>query len=107
MDGIDIRIHAARRPFSMGPQYIDLYGYDEIGKGVIQRVTLKKEKERFTAIDPFMQLGEEQAQQLMDSLWECGLRPTEGHGSAGAFGAVKAHLSDMRKIVEAKLRVKL
>ena len=38
------------------------------------------------------------AQELMDSLWSCGLRPTQGEGSAGAFDAVKYHLEDMRKI---------
>jgi hypothetical protein len=41
----------------------------------------------------------EVAQQLMDDLWRCGLRPSEGTGSAGALAAVKYHLEDMRKIV--------
>ena len=40
-----------------------------------------------------------EAQALMDSLWDCGLRPTEGSGSAGAFTAQGAHLSDLRKLV--------
>ena len=39
------------------------------------------------------------AQELMDSLWSCGIRPTEGAGSAGALSAVKYHLEDMRKLV--------
>lgn len=40
-----------------------------------------------------------QAQMLMDELWECGLRPTEGKGSAGALEATRNHLKDMRRLV--------
>lgn len=38
------------------------------------------------------------AQELMDSLWQCGLRPTDGSGSAGALAATQEHLADMRSI---------
>lgn len=38
------------------------------------------------------------AQELMDSLWQCGLRPTEGAGSAGALAATERHLADLRQI---------
>lgn len=41
----------------------------------------------------------EAAQYLMDSLWRCGLRPTEGTGSAGALAATESHLKDMRDLV--------
>jgi hypothetical protein len=34
----------------------------------------------------------ENAQVLMDDLWRCGIRPTEGAGSAGAMNAVQEHL---------------
>lgn len=37
-------------------------------------------------------------QQLIDELWRCGLRPTEGTGSAGAMAAVERHLEDMRRL---------
>ncbi len=40
-----------------------------------------------------------EAQQLMDDLWQCGIRPTEGSGSAGAMAAQTRHLEDMRKLV--------
>ena len=39
-----------------------------------------------------------EAQVLMDSLWECGLRPSQGAGSAGAMDATQKHLEDMRLI---------
>lgn len=39
------------------------------------------------------------AQKLIDDLWNCGLRPGEGSGSAGALKATQGHLEDMRKLV--------
>lgn len=39
------------------------------------------------------------AQTLMDTLWECGIRPTAGKGSAGQLAAVQEHLQDMRVLV--------
>lgn len=39
------------------------------------------------------------ALKLMDDLWVCGLRPSEGSGSAGALAATERHLGDMRRIV--------
>lgn len=39
------------------------------------------------------------AQKLIDDLWDCGLRPSEGSGSAGQLAAVQKHLEDMRKLL--------
>jgi len=44
-------------------------------------------------------------QQMMDELWDCGIRPSEGSGSAGALAAVQVHLSDMRKIAFKNLKM--
>ncbi len=49
-------------------------------------------------VDPTVRISIEEAQALMDSLWDCGIRPTEGTGSAGAMRAVESHVSDLRKI---------
>jgi len=46
-----------------------------------------------------MQLRDEQAQDLIDKLWQAGYRPTEGKGSAGALAATERHLEDMRRLV--------
>jgi hypothetical protein len=48
---------------------------------------------------PSFTLDIEQAQTLMDDLWNAGIRPTEGSGSAGAMRAVERHLEDMRTLV--------
>lgn len=44
------------------------------------------------------------AQELMDDLWRCGFRPSEGAGSAGALAATERHLADMRAVAFASLR---
>ena len=49
-------------------------------------------------VDPCINLRITDAQLLMDELWRCGLRPSEGTGSAGALAAVQYHLEDMRRI---------
>lgn len=47
------------------------------------------------------------AQIFMDSLYSCGVRPSEAAGSAGAMAAVTRHLNDMRAIVAKKVGVVL
>lgn len=54
---------------------------------------------------PSLYLDYETAQKLMDQLWDCGLRPVEGAGSAGALSAVQSHLNDMRALVEKQYEV--
>jgi len=39
----------------------------------------------------------EAAQQMMDELWNCGLRPSEGSGSAGAMRQAEDHLATLKK----------
>ena len=48
----------------------------------------------------------EAAQQLMDDLWQAGLRPSEGTGSAGALAATQRHLDDMRKMMFHQFNIK-
>ena len=49
--------------------------------------------------DHMLSLSEDLAQMLMDELWKCGLRPSEGSGSAGSLRATERHLEDMRRLV--------
>lgn len=60
-------------------------------------VTYHEQPEGFP-VEPFMRIGITEAQQLMDELWNCGIRPSEGSGSAGSLKATQNHLEDMRKI---------
>lgn len=50
-------------------------------------------------VEPTIHLHYEDAQLLMDELWHCGLRPSEGSGSAGSLAATQKHLEDMRRLV--------
>ena len=55
-------------------------------------------------VDTPIEISHKQAQQLMDELWRCGLRPSEGTGSAGSLAATEKHLKDMREIAMGLLR---
>lgn len=46
-------------------------------------------------------------QQLMDSLWRAGFRPTKHEPASDRIAAMQAHLNDMRAIVSKKLNVQL
>lgn len=46
-----------------------------------------------------MVLKRDDLQSLMDELWNVGIRPTEGTGSAGSLAATERHLADMRALV--------
>jgi len=61
-------------------------------------LTQKSPDELMAEHDPLMRLQPEEAQVLMDELWQCGIRPTEGTGSAGQLAATQKHLEDMRAL---------
>jgi hypothetical protein len=48
---------------------------------------------------PLLTLSRDEGQELMDELWNVGLRPSEGSGSAGSLAATERHLADMRTLV--------
>lgn len=49
-------------------------------------------------IEPFAIVSQVEAQGLMDALWDAGVRPVAGAGSAGERAAMEKHLNDMRRI---------
>ncbi len=61
--------------------------------------------EQGVVVDPFMVMQLETAQLLMDELWACGLRPSEGTGSAGSLAATERHLKDMKAIAFHALKI--
>ena len=68
------------------------------GGQYVARPVIMESLEPGAFVVPMMKLGIQEAQQLMDELWRCGLRPTEGTGSAGSLAATERHLADMQKI---------
>lgn len=50
-------------------------------------------------ISPCFTLTRDDAQGLMETLWNAGLRPRESFASKGQTEAMKEHLNDLRKII--------
>ena len=63
-----------------------------------ERLTMREMTEGDEICEPTMSLRNDEAQMLIDELWRCGLRPSEGSGSAGSLAATERHLKDMRAI---------
>lgn len=57
------------------------------------------------APEPTITLAVEEAQHLLDQLWEMGLRPSAGVSSTGQDAAQKSHIADLRSIVRSLLRI--
>lgn len=75
---------------------------------VMQKMELDDARMYLTDDDPRfapININQHSAQQLMDDLWQCGLRPSEGTGSAGQLASVQKHLADMRQIAFGKLKI--
>lgn len=99
------RIRAARGPFT---DQIDilLATFDAEGKRLLFEETPGGNLCRVDPsarrvgepIPPSLALVADAAQQLMDDLWQAGLRPTQGRQSEGQLAAMAAHLLDMRTI---------
>jgi len=98
-----IRIRACRAGDFSGNQ-IKIYMYDREGQSDVVNLEAKPHEEGADR-PPVMRLEENYAQMLMDDLWNCGMRPTEGTGSAGSLAATQEHLKDMRSIVFKQLGV--
>ena len=56
-------------------------------------------------VPPTACLDLDEAQALMDSLWQAGIRPIEAKAGVGAFDAQARHLADMRAIAFDRLKV--
>jgi hypothetical protein len=90
-------IQARRTPWG---NEIELMLWDAASDGrYVGRVQYTKIDDGALIGAPSVVLVNTRAQQLMDELWQCGLRPSEGTGSAGSLAATERHLNDMRRLV--------
>lgn len=97
-DILPLEFMARREDFDQG---VALYLRQRtVAQGALfaQRLTMVKLQPNERA-QPFATLQIHEAQKLMDELWQCGLRPSEGTGSAGQLAATQRHLEDMRTLV--------
>ncbi len=103
----ELKIRAARDRFNYFSDKIELACIGRRGEDLsaAEPLTIRPIDEH-TTIPSFITINKNQAQLLMDDLWDCGLRPSEGSGSAGAMKAVQNHLADVKKILFHKLGIK-
>ena len=94
MNDNPIKFHAYYNPASGRVEM-----YVRHGRAHAINVTFSEELPIGSEIVPLFRLEYEEAQTLMDSLYEAGLRPRGAAGSAGQLDAVKYHLEDMRRLV--------
>jgi hypothetical protein len=101
-----IKMRARRADLCFGEEKIRLYAYQEDSqfRTAAKKLELVQCDKRFR-LEPFVEIEEQEAQILIDDLWEAGVRPTGARGSAGAMKAVLNHLEDMRKIAFKKLGI--
>lgn len=93
----DVKFLARRNDWTPN---ISLYIVDDSGEKLYTAKSIEmQERVEGADVSPAITVSPHTAQMLMDSLWDCGLRPSEGTGSAGQLAATQKHLEDMRHIV--------
>lgn len=103
-DLLPIEIMARKEDWSQG---ISLYARKTTRALIVVAQPIQFEKGIEGAISPpFMRIDIHTAQQFIDELWQCGLRPSEGTGSAGSLKATENHLKDMTRIAFKQLGIK-
>lgn len=70
------------------------------GMEYVSDLIITHTEDNFIEKETPINLSPTQAQELMDSLWDCGLRPSEGSGSAGALLATQEHLKDIKVLAD-------
>ncbi len=55
--------------------------------------------------EPTLSVSGDEAQQIMNALWDTGLRPNNGAGAVAHTEAIEAHLQDMRTIAFNRLKI--
>jgi hypothetical protein len=93
-------VRAQFAPWAFG---IDLYimAGKEYAVGNIEWV----KRPNYAQSNSTLSLDKTAAQVLMDDLWNGGIRPTEGSGSAGSLRATEGHLADLRALLFHKMGV--
>ena len=91
---VGMKLHAHREPWAGGISFLLVDRRFPDRKSYASDITFHTpDPNSATEIRPTFTLDYDAAQFLMDELWNCGLRPSEGTGSAGALAAVEKHLA--------------
>ena len=110
IDVHNLNIKVCRGPWHDGTDIL-FYETDSVNRRKVVNVgtlTMAPYKQKFRVPEEsHIPMNDQLTQKLMDELWNCGFRPSEGTGSAGSLKKTEDHLKDMRKIVSKKLGVEL
>lgn len=91
------RVYASRTDFG---RWVELRIFSDTGDVFLSAKPIEMVSvDEGSYSEPTVRLSLTEAQSMMDTLWDCGLRPTEGSGSAGALAATQNHLKDLQRIV--------
>lgn len=94
-------VRAFRSHFAMnGVSVYPMLKRDGDGRYFVKSLEWERGKETASVVDEPLcfHLDTTAAQELMDDLWNCGIRPTEGAGSAGQSQAQQNHIKDLEKV---------
>lgn len=94
----------AHRPAWRDAVELLVVAHDDKILRIAQPLIMELVEDGAAIIEPTLTLSMHAAQLLMDELWGCGLRPSEGTGSAGSLAATERHLRDMQTIAMGLLR---
>ena len=81
--------------YNVPMQLFELHGVQ--GDAVVQPLTMSSHKEN-EYTKPFIRLRGDEAQGLMDTLWQSGLRPSTKEPVTGIIEAKDEHIKDLRKV---------
>ena len=79
--------------------WIKTDSYIAVAEPILMKATPLDSTQAVSPSMPTLRISPTTAQAFMDELWNVGIRPTEGSGSAGALAATQRHLDDMRALV--------
>jgi len=94
----NFKVHVEKRFYADG---IAIHIFERLPSGEVSllsglQFTTHKEAEIVEPQEAII-MPVEVAQELIDNLWQCGLRPSEGSGSAGSLKATESHLKDLQE----------
>ncbi len=91
-------IHLTLQPGPVFGSFLHLYIHGRTPGGAVilaEPLSLRTIPPEDAILEPLptLSIDKAEAQSLMDSLWNLGVRPTDGHGSTGQLAAVESHLA--------------
>lgn len=93
-----IKLRCNKNPWSSRVEILIIDVPDRGKTGVARPIVFDKVEDG-EIINPSLSIDASAAQELMDSLWFSGVRPSDGNGNVGQLQATERHLQDMRRLV--------